>query len=132
MANRPGELVRQGLDLYNRGEFEALFELLDEGIVAVVPDSMANSGVYRGPEGFRRMLEHWQDAWDEFRIEIEEIEEIGPELVLATVTQHARGRGSGIDASMPAVHLMRVRDGRLREWRLSPTREEALAHAAPS
>jgi ketosteroid isomerase-like protein len=128
MASAAAEFVRQGLDLYNRGEFEALLGVLDEDVVAVVPDVMANSGVYHGPDGFRRMLDHWQEAWDEFRIEIDAIEDIDSDVVLATVTQHARGRGSGIEASMPAVHLMRVHNGRLVEWRISQTRAEALEH----
>jgi hypothetical protein len=96
------DIARRGIDAYNSGDFQAVFELLDEEIEAVVPDGMANAGTYYGHEGFRRMTKDWGEAG---------------------------GRGSGVETQMHAVHLMRFRRGRMYRWRLCETLDEAERHA---
>jgi ketosteroid isomerase-like protein len=39
------DIASRGFEAFNRGEFDALGEVLHDDDVAVVPDSMANSGV---------------------------------------------------------------------------------------
>jgi ketosteroid isomerase-like protein len=122
------DIALRGIEAYNRGDFQALMELIDDDVEAVVPDGMANAGTYRGVQGFQRMTRHWGEAWAEFRVEVEELIEEG-DAVIAPVTQHARGRGSGVETQMSAVHLMRFRRGRMYRWRLCETLEEAERHA---
>jgi ketosteroid isomerase-like protein len=94
----------------------------------VIPDGLGNAGTYRGREGFVRMIDGWHEAWEDFRIEIEDLVEEG-DTVIVGITQHGRGRGSGIEVEMPGAHLMRFRDDRLHFWRLCGSREEALREA---
>jgi ketosteroid isomerase-like protein len=122
------DIARRGIEAYNRGDLDTVIELLDEDIVAIVPDGLGNAGTYRGHDGFRRMAEHWNEAWEGFRIEIGDPNEEGDALIVPVV-QHGRGLESGIELSMAAVHLMRFRADRLTYWRLCETREEALEHA---
>jgi uncharacterized protein len=122
------DIARRGIEAYNRGDFQALVELIDEDVEAVVPDGIANAGTYHGVQGFQRMTRHWGEAWEEFRVEVEDLIEEG-DAVIAPVTQHARGRESGIETQMSAVHLMRFRRGRMYRWRLCETLEEAERHA---
>jgi ketosteroid isomerase-like protein len=67
---------------------------------------MSNSGRYLGREGFQAMIGQWEEAWDEFRLEIEDVVEEG-DAVVVSVAQYGRGRGRGIEAQMGAAHLMR-------------------------
>jgi ketosteroid isomerase-like protein len=122
------DIARRGIEAYNSGHFEAVVELLDEEIEAVVPDGMANAGTYYGHQGFRRMTKDWEEAWEEFRVDIEDLIEEG-DAVIAPVMQHARGRGSGVETHMHAVHLMRFRRGLMYRWRLCETLDEAERHA---
>jgi ketosteroid isomerase-like protein len=122
------DIVRRGIEAYNRGDQEALAEFVSEDMVAVVPDGMANAGVYHGREGFRRMMANWDEAWEEFSIDIEEIFEEGDALIVPVV-QRGRGRGSGVEITMPAVQLMRFQGERISHWRFCQTREEAVRHA---
>jgi uncharacterized protein len=122
------DIARQGIEAYNRGDLEAIFELVTHDVEFVVPVGMANSGRYVGREGFEAMMGQWEEAWDEFRVEIEDLVEEG-DAVVVSVSQFGRGRGSGIETQMGAAHLMRFRHGRLSRWRLCETREEALHHA---
>jgi len=128
VASERLDLARRGIEAYNRGDLDALAGFLSEDVVAIVPDGMANAGVYHGHEGFRRMMAAWDEAWEEFRIDVEDIVEEGDALVVQ-VLQHGRGRGSGVKTTMQAVYLFHVRDGLLCGWRWCQTREEALRHA---
>jgi ketosteroid isomerase-like protein len=122
------EIARRGIDAYNAGDLGAVAGVLHEDLVAVVPEGMPNAGVYRGHAGFARMLGHWGEAWEDFHIEVVELEEAG-DAVLVAVVQRGRGRGSGIETSMPAVHLMGFRGDRVSHWRLCESLVEARAHA---
>jgi ketosteroid isomerase-like protein len=122
------DLARRGFDAYNAGDIEAVLELVADDMVAVVPSELPNEGVYRGPEGFRKMMVSWREAWDEFRIEpIELIQQ--DDFVIVPLRQFGRGRGSGIEVEMELTQLMQVRDGRLVQWRLFRQTADALAHA---
>jgi ketosteroid isomerase-like protein len=121
------DIARKGIEAYNRGDLDAIFELTTDDVRFVVPDSMANPGTYVGREGFESMMREWEEAWDEFRIEIVELLEEG-DAVVASIAQYGRGRGSGIETQMGAAHLMRFRDGRLSGWHLFPSLDEALRH----
>jgi ketosteroid isomerase-like protein len=122
------DIARRGIAAYNSRDFQAVVELLDDDVEAVVPDGMANAGTYYGHEGFRHMTRDWLEAWDEFRIDIEDLIEEG-DAVIAPVLQHARGRFSGVEIHMHAVLLMRFRRGRLYRWRLCQALDEAERHA---
>jgi uncharacterized protein len=122
------DIARRGIEAYNRGDLDAIFELATDDVEFVVPDTMANSGRYVGRVGFQAMMGQWEEAWDEFRVEIEELVEEG-DAVVVSVAQFGRGRGSGIETQMGAAHVMRFRDGLLARWRLCETREEALHQA---
>jgi ketosteroid isomerase-like protein len=122
------DVVRRGIEAYNRGDRDALAEFVSEDMVAVVPDGMANAGVYHGVEGFRQMMASWDEAWEEPTIDVEELVEEGDALI-AQVLQYGRGRGSGIETRMQAFYVLHVRDGRLCGWRWCQTREEAVRHA---
>jgi hypothetical protein len=66
-------MARTGIEAYNRGDVDAVFELATDDVEFVVPDSMANSGTYVGREGFESMMRQWEEAWEEFRVEIVEL-----------------------------------------------------------
>jgi ketosteroid isomerase-like protein len=122
------EIASRGFEAFNRGEFDALGELLHDDVVVVVPDTMANSGVYEGREGFARMLAHWVEPWEELRVEVLELIEEG-DAVIAPAVQHGQGRGSGVEISMRVVFLLGFREDRLSFYRLCENLEEAREHA---
>jgi ketosteroid isomerase-like protein len=122
------QIARSAIAAYNVGDYRALLELINEDVVATIPVGLANAGVYRGHEGFRRMMDDWRDAWVDFRVEAEEPFLAGDAIVVP-VRHAGRGRGSGIEISMDVFHVAHFRDNRVASWRLCGSREEALAHA---
>jgi ketosteroid isomerase-like protein len=122
------DVVRRGFDAMNARDLATLVELVAEDMVAKVPTGFANADVYHGREGFMRMAEQWLEPWSEFRVEQLEVIEEGDAVVVA-VRQSGTGRESGIEVDMELAYLLRVRDGRLAEWRLCADAAEALALA---
>jgi ketosteroid isomerase-like protein len=111
------DVVRRGFETMNAGDLEGLIAVLADDVVAIVPSEYANADVYRGREGFRLMAEQWLEPWSRFRAEpLDFIQEGG--AVIVPVHQSGTGRESGIEVEMDLAYLMRVRDGRLAEWRL--------------
>ena len=128
MPSGQQDIAIRGIEAYNRGDLEALFELVTDDAEFVIPDGMANAGTYRGREGFESMIADWNEAWEVFRIEFDEPIEDG-ETVIVPITQYGRGRGSGVEIQMSGAHLLRFRGGLLHRWRLCESREEALRQA---
>jgi ketosteroid isomerase-like protein len=125
MPDGPRNIARTGIEAYNRGDVDAMFELATDDVEFVVPYSMANPGTYAGRAGFEAMMGQWEEAWEEFRIEILDMIEEG-DAVIVSIAQFGRGRGSGIETQMNAAHVMWFRDGRLCRWLLCPSLDEAF------
>jgi ketosteroid isomerase-like protein len=121
-------MARLGFHAFNRGEFDTLIDLLHEDVVAEVPEPFAAADLYRGREGFAKMLREWSEPWDEVSVDVHELIEEG-DVVYAPSTQHGRGLGSGVVTSMPTVFLVRFREGQIVFLRLCVTLEEAREHA---
>jgi len=122
------QIARSAIAAYNVGDYGALLDLINEDVVATIPVGLANAGVYRGHDGFRRMMDDWRDAWVDFRVEAEEPFLAGDAIVVP-VRHAGRGRGSGIEISMNVFHVAHFRDNRVASWRLCGSSEEALEHA---
>jgi ketosteroid isomerase-like protein len=120
----PIELVRRGYDAFNRGDFDAVTDLLDPDVVWQRVAEIEQP--IRGAESVRAFLE--PQVFSHQRNEIHAIEVVG-ECVLVDATFHGRGAASGIEANQRRFHLWRLRDGRVIELRFFLDRDEALAAA---
>jgi ketosteroid isomerase-like protein len=123
------ELVRRGADGYNRGDIAAVLDLFDANVEVHTAPGLVNAGTYHGHDEFLQWLKQWVEAWEEFRIELEAVEPIGDEHVVAMVRQVVRGAGSGVEVEMRLAQLYEVRDGKATRFHLYPDRETALAAA---
>jgi hypothetical protein len=93
--------------------------------------SSVEGGTYRGPEGIRRYIADMGEAWEEWRTEVVEIEELSENTVLASFTTHAVGKG-GFEGDLATFLMITIEDGKARRVISCPTREEALAAAGIS
>jgi ketosteroid isomerase-like protein len=129
MSQENVEIVREQIDAFNRGDYEAALAVLDEDVEWHVPDVAAldapMSGVVRGRERVAETVARWREAWDPFSFQVTDVLGHGEEVFLAGV-QVGRGRHGGVDVSVPTFHVLTLRDGRVVVMRTFPDRAEAL------
>ena len=83
MSRENVELVRRAFEFFERGDLP--FELVDPEIrIDNIPESPI-PGPYYGHEGLRRWWEDIVDALPGFRLEVEEVIDVGDDRVVAVV-----------------------------------------------
>jgi ketosteroid isomerase-like protein len=85
------ETLRRGYDAYNRGDYDAVSELMHPDVIFVRPGGQPQ---LKGADAFRTWME--PDAFESQASEPREIE-IGDQKVLVHQRTSARGAGSGIE-----------------------------------
>jgi ketosteroid isomerase-like protein len=112
-----------------RGDLDGMLALDHPEIVIVTRDpEVAIVGEWRGPEGHRRLMLEWVDAWEEVAYTLEEIVPVGERFV-AIVLYRGRGKGSGAYVEGRFAWLCEYDEGLLRRWETFSDREQALSVA---
>ena len=98
------------------------------------PDIVVGTTVeaYRGPEALLEWLDEGDDVFDDFTVELLEVEVLAGHVVVS-MRQRGRGKVSGADVDDRITHVWTVRDGRasaavLRE----PGGRRSLRQARPA
>src|SRR5919108_496498 len=97
---RNRELVASAFDAFQRGDVEAVNAALDPEIEVVISDRLANSGTWRGVDGFWESVSSWLEAWDEFRIQVQSVDTPDDDHVIVEARQTATGRSSGVPVEL--------------------------------
>ena len=112
MKPSPVEIVTAIYTAWNAGEWaleqfhpDVEWELRDES-------SLDQAGASRGRDA---LLDYWRRFWDAWkpgaRWDIEEIEPVGEDRVVACGRLRASGRSSGIEVTTPVFHGWMIREG---------------------
>jgi ketosteroid isomerase-like protein len=94
------------------------------------PDIVVRTTVeaYRGPEALLGWLDEGDDAFDDFAVELLEVEELGGQVVVA-MRQRGRGKASGAEVDDRLTHVWTLRDGRGIALQSFADHEDAVRHA---
>src|SRR6476660_6206340 len=84
-----------------------------------------------GREGSEALFADIRDTWEEHRMVIEEIRDLG-ESVLGLGRLEGRGRGSGVPVVVPLALVSDFRDGKVWRSRTYLDHGEALRAAGPT
>jgi uncharacterized protein len=126
MSEENVEVVRKGLALYNRRDFEALQALNHPDVELDWSASRAPyAGVYRGwPEVLRFYKNVFAEVFEENVIEPERFIESGDSVIVPNTGQ-VRGR-DGVHAVARSAFVFEVRGGRITRIRLYQETRQAL------
>lgn len=140
MSSENVEIVRRiwrhwaaGVESGDPASLEAPWE---EGLLA--PDSSftplqdvagVSGRTYVGIEGLREFVRAWTQEWREWRIELEEAIDAGPDRVFAVLHQSAAGKRSGAPVSLRFWMVFTFEDGQVVDRRDYMSREAALEAA---
>ena len=111
MPDENVELVRQSYEAWNRGDLEWQLDRITPDFefrtAHLFPDTEA---VYRGREGFRRFWNTFREPWETILVELERVEAVGDDRVLALFTFQGRGR-DGLDVTLKMGNLFTLKNG---------------------
>ena len=115
------EIIERSIDAGNRQDLETVLEYTHPEVEL---DDRDRSGTSWGHEGLIAFSQEWLEYFEEFWVEIREIEG-GPNGVFVALTQRGKGRESGIEVAGPLHYALRFRDGKRAYWGIRTTAEDA-------
>jgi ketosteroid isomerase-like protein len=107
----------------------------DRGAIKALsaPDIVVATTVeaYSGPEALLEWLDEGDDAFDDFTVELLEVEELAGRVVVS-MRQRGRGKVSGAEVDHRFTHVWTVRDGRAIRLESFANRDDAVRYAQRS
>ena len=115
--------VYAAINARDRGAIEALS----------APDIVVGTTVeaYLGRQALLEWLDEGDDAFDDFSVELLEVEELAGHVV-ASMRQRGRGKASGAEVDHRFTHVWTLRDGRAVSLQSFARREDAVRYARQS
>jgi len=107
------EIVRRSFEAWNRDDWVALQRFYDPAVVGKAPEGWPETGLIEGWEAVRAQFARNKDSWEEERVEIDELLEPKPGLVLARVRWLTRGKTSEIPFESPVTIFFKLLEGRI-------------------
>jgi ketosteroid isomerase-like protein len=95
------EIVRRMFDAANERDLQTLEALLSEDVEFQSVLFASEGGTFRGRRGIREYFAAFDEAFAEYRSEVEEVVDAGEDRVVALVKFTARGKESGVTLDQP-------------------------------
>jgi ketosteroid isomerase-like protein len=132
MSQERVEIVREGIEAWNRHDFEM-------GIRHLAPDvewlpaspAAVERSVYRGYDEVRRGFDAIWDTWDVFQFEEREIRDLGDSVLWLGIV-HMRGGTSGVELDQEFANLLAFSGDQVVRVRGFRSWQEAIDAASAS
>ena len=130
MSQEQIQLLRPILAEWSKGNLWVGAELMAPDITfsAAMPADFVAHGLEETVQRVVELLDHWSD----YRIEAEELEDLGEDNVLAVGRQRGRGKLSGAEVDYPIVVVWKFRENKVIGVYFEGTRDAALQAAGLS
>jgi ketosteroid isomerase-like protein len=129
MSQENIEVARKMLDAWNTGGIEVWLKAFHPDIE--FSDHQAAIGMRdqgRGLEELRLASEQWTEIFDNYRVAVLEVTDLGGDYVMAEIRFTGIGHDSGASVRAKQIDIYRVLDGKIREYHAGfRSRPEALA-----
>jgi ketosteroid isomerase-like protein len=120
------DALRQGIEAWNRhGPSDAAVALAHPDSVLYPFPEWPDDSLYRGRDGWLRLMEQWTENFDDITWEIEKVIDDDPTVALL-VNHRATVKGTGVPLVQPLGLVVRFQDGMVIEGRFFLTWNEAL------
>ena len=127
MSQENVEVVRRMYEAFHGGDFDGALAHFAPDVV-VDATIRVDAGIGHGREELFVIVSGWLGAFDEWREEIEEMRDLGSQVLVLTV-QHGRGKGSGVEVEAPYAVLYDLHRGKITRMALYQEQAEALEAA---
>jgi ketosteroid isomerase-like protein len=130
MSQENLEVVKRAISAINERDVDAYVSVCAPDFEMINPIA-AIEGSNRGEEGVRSFFENIDEAARKFELEVERLEPLEGDRVLARLTLHLETKG-GYLQRQPVTNLYEIEDGRLSRVRVFFDRAEGLEAAGLS
>ena len=132
MSQENVELVYRVQEALNRRDLDAILALIDPN-VEFMPRTLEvdGGGSYRGHEGVRRWWENLFDVFPDFRLEHDEVRELG-DVTFSRVRMSGQGMESDAPTEQTSWVVIEWRNKKALWWRVFQGEAEALEAAGLS
>jgi ketosteroid isomerase-like protein len=116
MSQENVELFRQGLEAWQRDDFDSWLATLDlaiewqTGLERLVEGT---ESFYRGHDGMRRLWNGYRSQFEDFEVEAHEFRDLGDDRVVLLGRFRWRGPASGIATESPLGMVVTMRGGKI-------------------
>ncbi len=127
MSEQNVEIVRRGYALFAAGDLDGVAALVSPEADVAGGGGLGiegTMGIRHGPQGMLQAMQEALEAFEDYRVEVEEIIDMG-EVVIAAVLISGRGRTSGLPQQERFAHLWVLRDGKVTHGEVYRTIAEA-------
>jgi ketosteroid isomerase-like protein len=111
MAPENAERLRAMIEEFDAGGVDASLEHIHPEITWNAPPEWLEERVYTGHDGIRELAASWEENFEEYRLEIERLEELEDNRAFALVRPRATIRGSGVEIEQAIAFIAEIRDG---------------------
>ena len=126
MSQENVEIVRAGYDLLLQGDLDAFEDWITPDVVIVQPPEVPDAKTYEGPAAVAKAWQDWPDQWEDFRLDLIDLTDVGDDVVVSETRHRGRGRESGIEMDFRVFYVHYLRDGKLARMEMFFSREQAL------
>jgi ketosteroid isomerase-like protein len=130
MSEENVEIVRAGIDAYNRRDLDALLEHAASDFVFDLSRAIGPQRGILNLDEFRSWVEDMWSTFESHRFEPHDFHEAGDQVVVP-VTARAVGR-DGIEITAETASIYRLRNGKIARITMYQERQEALEAAGLS
>ena len=123
MSQENVEVVRRAVAAINDRDLDGYMACCSEHVEVRTP---LIDGVYEGRKGIQRYFSDVEDAAPDFRIDIDRVETVGPDQVLAFIRTRSHGRVTGIPLGFEATNVYDLVDGQITRVRIFIDASKAL------
>ena len=116
MSQANVEIVRRGLEAWQRDDFDSWLATLDlavewhTGLERLVEGT---ESFYRGHDGMRRFWNAYRTEFEDFEVEAQELRDLGDDRVALLGRFRWRGPASGIGTESPLGMVFTIRAGKI-------------------
>lgn len=134
MSRENVKIVKELLEAFQTRDHERAFDFYaadiewDASEVVGLPSDVA--GVFHGHDGVRTYWRRWLSAWRDLEFDVQDLVDVGDDVVLLIHNQRQWGRHSGIETELPPYAMVfTIRDRKVVRFRAFSDQRSALKAA---
>ena len=113
MSQESVETVTKVVQAFNTRGLDAALAYVHPELAWYAPPEWLERQVYTGHEGLRQLAESWGENFDEYRLDLERVIDLGGKRALALLTQRGLIKSGGSPMELAVGWIVEVLDGQL-------------------